>query len=67
MILWRSLFAAIEPAARHVRMAVTQAILSIIMLDAAVCCAVRSPWPWAAVILALLIPAMFLGRWLEST
>ncbi len=67
MILWRSVFAAMEPAPRHVRMAVTQTILSIIMLDAAVCSAVRGPWPWAAVLLALLVPALFLGRWLEST
>jgi 4-hydroxybenzoate polyprenyltransferase len=67
MILWRSVFAATEPAPRHVRTAVTQTILSIIMLDAAVCSAVRGPWPWAAVLLALLVPAMFLGRWLEST
>ena len=56
-----------EPAPRQVRMAVTHGHLSMVMLDAAACSAVRGPLPWAAALLALLVPAMFLGRWLEST
>ena len=50
----------------RVRMAVTQCILSIVMLDALACYAVRGVF-WATMILLLLLPAMFLGRWIEIT
>ena len=44
----------------RVRMAVAQCVLSIVMLDAVACYAVRGVF-WAGMILLLLLPAMFLG------
>ena len=64
---WRCLYAVVEPGPGQVRVAVTHGILSLVFLDAAACCAVRGVLPWAVAILALLVPAIFLGRWLEST
>jgi 4-hydroxybenzoate polyprenyltransferase len=66
MILWRCFWAVIEPAPARVRIAVTQCVLSIVMLDAVTCYAVRGVF-WAGMILVLLLPAMFLGRWIEMT
>ncbi len=66
LIVWRCVWAVIEPTPIRVRIAVAQALLSIIMLDAVVCYAVRG-MPWAVMILLLLVPAMFLGRWIRST
>ena len=42
------------------------------MLDAAVCFAIQGyeglgGIPWAVLILALLVPTMFLGKWIYST
>ncbi len=67
MIGWRCCYAVAEPVPARVQMAVANGILSLVVLDAAACCAMRGPWPWTIVILALLLPAMFLGRWLAST
>ena len=48
-----------------------QCILSLILLDAAVCYSVRGfagpGIPWVLLILLLLVPTMFLGRWIYST
>jgi 4-hydroxybenzoate polyprenyltransferase len=66
IIVWRCLWAVIEPVPARVRMAVAQCVLSLIMLDAVACYAVRGVF-WAGMILLLLIPAVFLGRWIETT
>jgi hypothetical protein len=66
LIVWRCLWAVIEPIPARVRTAVAQCVLSIVMLDAVACYAVRGV-AWAAMILLLLLPAMFLGRWIETT
>jgi 4-hydroxybenzoate polyprenyltransferase len=66
MILWRCLWAVIEPIPLRVRIAVAQCVLSIVMLDALACYAVRGVL-WAGLILVLLLPAMFLGRWIDTT
>lgn len=66
MIVWRCLKAVIEPTQHRVRMAVTQCVMSIIMLDAVACYAVRDVF-WAGMILLLLIPAMVCHRWIEVT
>ena len=46
LIVWRCLWAVIEPVPARVRMAVTQCVLSIVMLDAVACYAVRGLY-WA--------------------
>jgi 4-hydroxybenzoate polyprenyltransferase len=66
LIVWRCLRAVIEPAAARVRLAVAQGVLSIIMLDAVACYAIRDVF-WACMILLLLAPAIFSGRWIETT
>ncbi|MBI2823235.1 MAG: UbiA family prenyltransferase [Planctomycetia bacterium] len=66
LTLWRCVAAALNPRPLHVQMAVRQCILAIVIIDAAACFAVRD-LSWAAVILVLLAPAMFLGRWIYST
>ena len=50
-----------------IQAAVKQCILSLIVLDAAVCLAVRQPVWWAVGILMLLVPALAVGRWFYST
>ena len=66
LIFWRCVWAVVEPVPTRVRMAVTQGVLSLVMLDAVACYAVRGVF-WAGLILLLLLPAMFLGRWIEMT
>jgi 4-hydroxybenzoate polyprenyltransferase len=66
LIIWRCLWAIVEPVPERVRMAVAQGVLSIVMLDAVACYAIRGV-SWAVLILLLLAPAMFLGRWIETT
>ncbi len=66
LIVWRCVWAVIEPVPTRVRMAVTHCLLSLVMLDAVACYAVRGVF-WAGLILLLLLPAMFLGRWVEMT
>jgi 4-hydroxybenzoate polyprenyltransferase len=65
-VLRRFLLAIADPTPQRVRMAVSQGILSIVMFDAAACYAVRGVF-CAAMILLLLVPAMLLGRWIETT
>jgi len=66
MIGWRCLRAIADPTAPNVQMTVRHCILSIIMLDTAACYVVRDVIP-ATMILLLLIPAMYAGRWIRST
>ena len=66
LIAYRCLWAVVEPVPARVQMAVKHCIMSLIVLDAAVCCVVRG-LGWAVAILLLLAPAMFLGRWIRST
>jgi 4-hydroxybenzoate polyprenyltransferase len=66
IIGWRCLRAIVAPHAAQVQAAVAQGILSLIILDAVACFAVRGVF-WAAMILLLLLPAMFFGKWIELT
>ncbi|MES1213171.1 MAG: UbiA family prenyltransferase [Singulisphaera sp.] len=66
MILRRPAVAVADPVPKRVQLAVKECILSLIIIDAVTCYAVRGV-PWAIVILLLLVPTMFLGRWLYST
>jgi 4-hydroxybenzoate polyprenyltransferase len=65
-IVRRYVHAIADPTPKRVRIAVSQGILSIIMLDAVAAYAVRGVLP-AAAILLFLLPAMFLGRWIKMT
>jgi 4-hydroxybenzoate polyprenyltransferase len=66
VIVRRCLLAVIEPVPSRVRAAVAQCVLSIIMLDTVACYAVRDIY-WAIAIMALLLPAMLLGRQIGTT
>ena len=55
-----------EPSPRRVQLAVTNAIWSLIVLDAAVVLLVCH-FIWALGTVALLVPTMLLGRWIRST
>jgi 4-hydroxybenzoate polyprenyltransferase len=66
LIGWRCVWAVVEPRPARVRMAVTHGILSLVMLDAVACFAVRD-WQLATTILLLLLPAMFLQQWMAMT
>jgi 4-hydroxybenzoate polyprenyltransferase len=65
LIVRRCILAVIEPVPSRVRAAVTQCVLSIIMLDTVACYAVRGYW--AVAIMALLLPALLLGRRMATT
>jgi hypothetical protein len=66
-ILMRCLWAVAEPSPGRVRVAVAQAILSLVVLDAAVTYAARG-FNWGLlIVLVSLLPAAALGRWIEST
>jgi hypothetical protein len=65
-ILRRAAVAIANPQPRTVQVTVKVAILSIIVLDAAVVLEV-SHWFYAVGLLALLIPTVILGRWVSST
>jgi 4-hydroxybenzoate polyprenyltransferase len=66
LILRRPAMAIANPSPARVQIAVKECILSLVMLDAVSCFAVRGIF-WAAMILLLLIPTMTLGRWIYST
>jgi 4-hydroxybenzoate polyprenyltransferase len=66
LIGWRCVRAVFDPRPYFVRNAVRQAILSIVVLDAANACAARGLWA-AIGILLLLVPTMAAGQWFEST
>lgn len=65
-ILRRAVAAALDGSSVLVQGAVKHAILSIIMLDAAVCLA-SGPPVYAIVVVMLLGPAVLLGKWVYST
>lgn len=65
-IIRRCAMAFFEPSPRRVQLAVTNAIWSLIVLDAAVILLV-SHFSWALLIVAFLLPTMFLGRWIKAT
>jgi len=65
-IVRRYVHAIVDPTPKRVRIAVSQGILSIVMLDAIACYAVRDVF-WAVMIVLFLIPAMFLGRRIQTT
>jgi 4-hydroxybenzoate polyprenyltransferase len=65
-VLRRTLSAVTDPSPERVQVAVKQAILSLIWLDAAAALAVAPPI-YAVSIATLLIPALLLGRWVYST
>lgn len=65
-IVRRAIFAAFDGSPPAVQGAVKHAILSIIMLDAAVCVA-SAPPVYGIVVVALLGPALLLGKWVYST
>ena len=65
-ILRRCAMAVSEPTPRRVQLAVKNAIWSLIVLDAAVALLVSSP-AWSLIIVALLLPTVWLGQWIEST
>ena len=62
----RCLTAAYRPTPARVQTAIKQCLLSLIVLDAAVCLVTSGPM-WAAGVLVLLVPALLLGRWVYST
>jgi 4-hydroxybenzoate polyprenyltransferase len=66
LIGWRCVRAIATPSPAFVQSAVKQCILSLIVLDAAVVAAVHTPM-WGVMVLLLVVPAMFLGRWIYST
>jgi 4-hydroxybenzoate polyprenyltransferase len=66
VVFRRGLLAVFDPAPRRVQAAVKQCILSLIILDAAVCL-LTGPWYFTVVVLALLIPTVTIGRWVYST
>jgi 4-hydroxybenzoate polyprenyltransferase len=66
LISWRFVQAFMRPQPELVQRAVKTGILAIIVLDAAVVLGVRGCWPAVAVLL-LLVPAIFLSRWIYST
>ena len=65
-ILRRCLVAVSEPTAETVQAAVRHAILSLIVLDAAVAVEV-SHWIYGCGILCLFAPAFLLSRWIDPT
>lgn len=66
LIVWRCVRAAADPTPVMVRMAVTQCLLSLVMLDAVACYAIRGI-PWACAIMALLVPTVVLQRKIAMT
>jgi 4-hydroxybenzoate polyprenyltransferase len=66
LILWRNALAVFDPSNARVQTAVKHCILSLIVLDAAACFAVRDIF-WATTILMLVVPALFFSRWVYST
>lgn len=65
-ILRRCVLAIVNPQPKRVQAAVKQCIMSLIVLDAAVCLLVADSI-WALAVLALLAPMLLLGKWVYST
>jgi 4-hydroxybenzoate polyprenyltransferase len=67
LVIGQPCIAAIrEPTPHQVQLAVKRCLVSLILLDAAVCYGIRGP-QWAAAILLLLVPQWLLGRYVYST
>jgi 4-hydroxybenzoate polyprenyltransferase len=66
LIGWRWIWAAVEPVPQRVKMAVAYSILSLVMLDAVACFALRDLGA-AVWVLFLLLPTMFAQQWIAST
>lgn len=66
LIGWRCVHAIITPNPVQVQFTVAQSILSLIILDAATCFAIRDLY-WSVAILLLLFPAMYLGKSFKMT
>ncbi|MBN1393845.1 MAG: UbiA family prenyltransferase [Pirellulales bacterium] len=66
LIVWRCVRAAIDPAPVKVRMAVAQCIMSIVVLDAIACLAVRGVF-WAGLIVLLIVPTVLFARAIDVT
>jgi 4-hydroxybenzoate polyprenyltransferase len=62
----RCIMAIFEPSPPRVQSAVRHCVLSIIMLNAAVCAGYAGPY-WGFAVLALLLPTMLLTLWLNAT
>lgn len=65
-ILRRMVVAIVNPRPKFVQRAVGNAILSLIMIDAAICLGYADPY-WACGVLALFAPAMLLAQFLKVT
>ncbi len=65
-VLHRGLRGFLRPGARHVQMAVKHALLTLILLDAAVVAMWAGPWPGAAVAL-MVLPALASSMRLRTT
>lgn len=55
-----------EPSPGPVRMTVARSIISLVFIDAAICYASCGPY-WAIPVALLVLPATFLGKWIEAT
>lgn len=66
LIGWRAARAIVDPLPGNVQAAVKHCLISLILLDAAVCLGVRGPFYGCAMV-ALVFPMMLLGRWSYST
>lgn len=66
LIGYRCLRAVFDPRPEMVQAAVRNCIFSLVVMDAAACLAVQEMF-WGVVILLLLVPTLFLGRWIDST
>lgn len=63
-----SAVAIADPTPRHVQMTIKQCILSLILINAALCFWVQpNQIKFAFVVLVLLFPAIMLGQWFKST
>lgn len=65
-MLFRGTWAMADPVPRRVQIAVTQAVMAIIVLDAAAVFVVHGPLGGLAV-LALVLPTTWAGRWIATT
>lgn len=66
LIGWRCIRAVFDPHPFFVQTAVRQAIMSIVVLDAAAAFAARG-MPAAIALILLLIPTLAIGQWIQST
>ena len=66
VLIRRAMVAVLTPEPQNVQLTIKQAILSLIFYDAAVALAVCGTI-WAVIIVALLVPMLWLRRWMYST